>query len=424
MPHTILVVDDEEPFRLMLRQLLERYNYRVIEAGDGNGALKVFRTTVPDMVILDMNMPGMSGLEICKMFRQDPYGGSIPIIFLSGCGGVDDIVKGIEGGANDYIRKPFEINELLARIKMQLSWRPAFDAKRWGNGQFRPGTVIEGDIGEQYKIESLLATGGMGVIFLGHRVSDNTKVVIKTLNSSFLNDYKDIQRFLQEANITISLKHPNIAQGLEVVRKPDYCFFVMKFVEGNSLATLLEKNGRISQDFALHIIQQIAAGISHLNSYGLVHRDIKPGNILVDESNNAVLVDLGLAKDSKQPDLTTEGVILGTPYYLSPEQAMGQNLDIRSDIYSLGATFYHAITGMVPFQGSTTIAIINARFLRDPVQPQDLVTEISPQISAIINKMLAHKIEDRFQSPEELLDVLTKVDLTNSSANSATSMGR
>lgn len=410
--YSILIVDDEPGFRHMIRKFLEMEGFHVIEASDGAGAIKVFQTTTPDMVILDVHMQGMDGFDTCRKLREDAYGASIPILFLSGMTGEEDKVRGLLEGGDDYICKPFNPKEFLARIKTNIRRiQNSKSFRDWLEHKFDPGSILQGSNGQQYRIESRLSSGGMGVIFYGVRISDNLPVVIKTLNSSFLDNYKDIQRFLREAQTTISLNHPNIVSGLDVVSSEKSCFFVMRFVSGKSLALILDENGRISQQLALHIAKQITRGIIHMNQHGVVHRDIKPGNILIDPNWNAVLVDLGLAKaqhNNKKPDLTTEGVILGTPYYLSPEQATGDNLDIRSDIYSLGATLYHCITGMVPFRGSTTIAIINSRFLNDPLPAQDVIPEIHPDFSRVISKMMAKSLTNRYQTPEELL-----VDLEN-----------
>ncbi len=413
--YTILVVDDDENLSQMIRCLLERQGHRVIEARDGEAAVKVFKATAPDMALLDINIgKGINGFDVCKAIRQDPYGVSIPIIFITGMSSEEDLIQGFQEGADDYIRKPFNIPEFNARVNAQIARikRQTLRITKLGDRQFKPGHLIEGENGEKYQIISRLSSGGMGVIFKGCRMSDNLAVVIKTLNSSFLDNYKDIQRFLREADSTISLKHPNIAEGIEVVRNTDYCFFVMKYVEGDSLAVILDKQQYINQKLALHVVKQITYGLSHFHRYSLVHRDIKPGNILVDSNHHAVLVDMGLTKTANsQPDLTTEGVILGTPYYLSPEQALGELLDIRSDIYSLGATFYHAVTGMVPFRGSSTIAIINARFLNAPESPKELVPEISESISAVIAKMMSRYPRDRYQNPTELLKALDQINL-------------
>ncbi|NUM34770.1 MAG: protein kinase [Candidatus Brocadiae bacterium] len=413
--YTILVVDDDENLSQMIRCLLEKQGHRVIEARDGEAAVKVFKATAPDMALLDINIgKGINGFDVCKAIREDPYGVSIPIIFITGMSSEEDLLQGFQEGADDYIRKPFSIPEFNARVNAQIARikRQTLRITKLGDRQFKPGHLIEGESGEKYQIISRLSSGGMGVIFKGCRTSDNMAVVIKTLNSSFLDNYKDIQRFLREADSTISLKHPNIAEGIEVVRNTDYCFFVMKYVEGDSLAAILDKQQYISQRLALSVVKQIAQGLCHFHIYSLVHRDIKPGNILVDKNQHAVLVDMGLTKAANsQPDLTTEGVILGTPYYLSPEQALGELLDIRSDIYSLGATFYHAVTGMVPFRGSSTIAIINARFLNAPESPKDLVPEISESISNVINKMMSRYPRDRYQNPYELLKALEEIQL-------------
>ncbi len=183
----------------------------------------------------------------------------------------------------------------------------------------------------------------------------------------------------------------------------------MKYVEGDSLASILEERQFIPAQEALHIVRQIAEGLEVFYENNLVHRDIKPGNILV-HNNRAVLVDMGLTKPANsEPDLTTEGVILGTPYYLSPEQALGEPLDIRSDIYSLGATFYHAVTGLVPFRGSSTIAIINARFIQDPDAPIHLAPELTPEVSALIQKMMARYPRERYQNPKETIEAIDAI---------------
>lgn len=408
----ILIADDEKNLRQMLRRILEAQGHHIIEAENGEEALVMFCAHGPDMAILDVNMgEGMNGFETCGRLREDPYGMSIPILFLTGMGKEEDMLQGFQQGADDYIRKPFNVTELLARVTAQLARlkRQSGRFAQLGEQQFRVGTIIQGNQ-DRYKISSRISCGGMGVIFRGYRLSDHLQVAIKTLNSTFLEDRKDIQRFLREAEATVRINHPNLASGLEVVRTQSHCFFVMKYVEGRSLAQLLDERDHLPQEEALKIVIQIATGLQHLHELGLVHRDVKPGNILVTEQGKAVLVDMGLTKPTRaEADLTTEGVILGTPYYLSPEQAMGENLDIRSDIYSLGATFYHAVTGTVPFRGSSTIAIINARFMRDPEMPSLYVPEIAGEISAIIAKMMYRSPVQRYQNPTELLRDLERV---------------
>lgn len=410
---SILIADDDESLRQMLRRILEKDGLRVVEAEDGPAALRAFFSNAPDMAILDIDMgEGMTGFDVCKALRQDPYGSSIPILFLTGMNTEKDLLHGFREGADDYIRKPFSISELLARVHAQiarLQRRPQL--AQLGDRQFNIGSVLEGEMQEKYKITSRISSGGMGVIFRGYRVSDNLQVAIKTLNSSFIGNPKDLQRFLREANATVQIRHTNVASGIEVVRTPNFCFFVMEYIQGENLSVILDSCGYLRQDRALDIVTQIARGLVYLHQLGLIHRDVKPGNILVTPGNRAVLVDLGLAKPTtrEEPALTTEGVILGTPYYLSPEQAMGENLDIRSDIYSLGATFYHAVTGTVPFQGSSTLAIINARFLSNPEAPHLRVPEIAAPFSRVIGKMMERLPAQRYQTPMELLQDLEKL---------------
>lgn len=410
---TILLADDDNSLRQMIARVLERQGHRVVETNSGEMALQTFQANPVDLVILDVDMgPGLNGFEVCKKLRQDPYGASIPIIFLTGMAEEEHLILGFEQGADDYVRKPFSLPEFLARLNAQIERlrRQSQTRQQMGEQQFRIGMTIEGGNQESYKITSRLSSGGMGVIFRGYRLRDSVEVAIKTINSSFLANHKDIQRFLREANATLQIRHPNLASGIEVVRTPQYCYFVMEYIKGESLSSILDRENHVSQRRALDIVIQIARGLEYLHGLSLVHRDVKPGNILVTPEGRAVLVDMGLAKRvDTEANLTTEGVILGTPYYLSPEQAMGENLDIRSDIYSLGATFYHAVTGSVPFRGSSTIAIINARFIVDPEAPHLRVADVSTEISHVINKMMARSLAERYQTPTLLLEDLLKL---------------
>ncbi len=412
--HTILIADDEENLREMLIQILQGLGHTVIAAENGESALELFRDEGPDMVILDVNMgAGRNGFEICKIIREDPYGVSVPIIMLTGMDQNEAMVHGFQKGADDYIRKPFKIAEFRARVNAQLSkiQRQSDKIGQLSDRQFKIGTVVEGESEERYKITSRLSSGGMGVIFRGVRLNDDTKVAIKTLNSDFLDNYKDVKRFFREAKATIQIKHPHVSTGLEIIRNNEYCLYIMEYVAGESLATILSKERFLSQEKSVKIIRQLTDGVCHFNKLGLIHRDIKPGNILVDEEGNAVLIDMGLTKmTNERSDLTTDGIILGTPYYLSPEQAMGEPLDIRSDIYSLGVTFYHLLTGSPPFRGPTTLAIINARFTTTPEVVDAIVPHISSRVSEVVEKMMAHRLEDRHQTPEELLEELIEIE--------------
>lgn len=412
--YTILIADDDDKLRQLVRRILELDGHKIIECSSGAAAIEAFKITTPDLAILDINMGvGANGYEVCKYIRGDSFGASIPVIFLTGMNKEEDLIQGFQEGADDYIKKPFSLPEFKARVKAQLERlkRQTRTITQLGDKQFKIGSEIEGEK-DNYIISSRLSSGGMGVIFRGSRLSDKLEVVIKTLNSSFVDNYKDIQRFLREANITISSSHPNVAQGIEIVRTAEHCFYVMRYVQGESLDIKLEKEKYIHIKDCLNIIKQITTGLQHLHSLSLIHRDIKPGNILVDSNNTAILVDMGLTKTANsQPDLTTEGVILGTPYYLSPEQAMGEILDIRSDIYSLGATFYHCATGNVPFRGSSTLAIINARFLGEPISPKETIPEIPDEVSHIISKMMARNPKNRYQTPTDLLQALERIHI-------------
>ncbi len=264
---------------------------------------------------------------------------------------------------------------------------------------------------EGYEIEGKIGHGGMGVVYRARQKSLDRVVAIKVLSSSLARDRRFIGRFLREARAVAKLNHENIIVGIDVGKSGGVYYFVMEYVEGETVHEILRREKRLPERRALEIARQIALALGHAAENGLVHRDVKPDNIMMAKDGVAKLCDLGLAKSIlEDPRLTQSGATHGTPHYMSPEQARGSaSIDIRSDIYSLGATLYHMLVGEVPFDGSSAAVILLKHLTEHVPSPRAKRPEISENTCHLVEKMMAKRPEHRYQDPAELLADLDRV---------------
>ena len=261
-----------------------------------------------------------------------------------------------------------------------------------------------------FGIVEKLGVGGMGVVYKARQLSMDRLVALKVLPRRLARDSSFIARFLREARSAARLNHPHIVQGIDVGEADGLYYFAMELVDGESLRDRIRRVGRVSESEALQVARQIALALEHANAHHIIHRDVKPDNILLTRDGVAKLADLGLAKRKTDAAVTQAGAPLGTPLYMSPEQARGQNdLDTRSDIYSLGATLYHAVVGSPPFTGPNATAVITRHLFERPPSPRDAVPELTEGFCSVILKMLAKEPKARYQSPEVLLEDITRL---------------
>ena len=257
----------------------------------------------------------------------------------------------------------------------------------------------------RYELLAQLGQGGTARVWSARDRKDNVVVALKVLLPELCRDQKAVDRFVREARLLIDLQSPHLVQGYRVAREGETVYCAMELIEGSCLQEELAVRGRLEEGEALRIVAQIARALSVLHARGLVHRDVKPGNVLVDTTGRAVLIDLGFALEtaaSGAPPAAPE-TTAGTAAYISPEQARGQiDLDVRADIYSLGATLYHLVTGSLPFEGRTSEELV-ARAVLDSLSGQAIRRlGLSPQLHWFIEKMMAKEKAHRFQSPEQL----------------------
>jgi serine/threonine-protein kinase len=264
-----------------------------------------------------------------------------------------------------------------------------------------------------YKILTKIGQGTMGSIYKALQISMDRIVAIKTLAPQHAANDRFRERFLREARAVAKLNHPNIIQGIDVGESNGVHYFAMEYVDGPTVGDLLRRGGAMDERRALNVITQIARALSHAFDHGIIHRDIKPDNIMLTRDGTAKLCDLGLVKlsaDDKRASETRAGASMGTPYYISPEQARGDNdVDTRSDIYSLGASFYHLCTGQVPFQGISAADVISKHLTAPLVPPRNLNPLVSPAVEHIVVKMMQKDREARHATPREVVKDLEAV---------------
>lgn len=269
-----------------------------------------------------------------------------------------------------------------------------------------------------YELQGKLGKGAMATVYKARQLSLDRTVAIKVLPKRMSESPEFVERFYKEGKAAARLSHNNIVQAIDVGATPDdFHYFVMEYIEGKTLYDIMQPppvgDGRnFSETEALDITMQIADALAHAHKRGLIHRDVKPKNIILTPQGVAKLTDLGLARDTDDKDAATSeaGKAYGTPYYISPEQIRGDvDIDFRADIYSLGATMYHLVTGRPPFDGDTPSAVMH-KHLKQPLVPPDHVnTALSAGIGEIIEVAMAKNREDRYQSAEDMLEDLGAV---------------
>ncbi|MDA1222748.1 MAG: serine/threonine-protein kinase, partial [Planctomycetota bacterium] len=255
-----------------------------------------------------------------------------------------------------------------------------------------------------YEILARIGAGAMGTVFKARQKHMNRIVALKVLKPALARDERFVERLRREARIVGKLNHPNIVTGYDLGEEGGYHFFVMEYVEGRSLRQLLHEWGMFPEEQVLDVAIQIAGALAHAYDCGVIHRDVKPANILIDSEGRVKLTDMGLAKVETDLQLTREGATVGTPQYISPEQARDpRSADARSDLYSLGATLFHMATGQTPFHADTIGELITKVLHDRPPTAISVNPALGDGLSLVIRKLLSKDPELRYQTPAELL---------------------
>ena len=255
----------------------------------------------------------------------------------------------------------------------------------------------------RYEVLGELGQGAMGIVYKARDPLIDRVVAIKTINLGLALDEKEEYegRFYQEAKAAGRLNHPNIVTIYDVGKSGDVAYIAMEFLQGRELRDIMNDGGLLPVDQVLDIVAQVAQGLAYAHEHGIVHRDVKPSNIMVVRDGHAKITDFGIARMASSAVRTQTGMVLGSPKYMSPEQVMGKEIDQRSDIFSLGVMLYEMLTGQAPFNGENVNAIMYQTLNAVPAPPNTLNPAVPEMINFILAKALAKKVEDRYQNAKD-----------------------
>jgi len=482
----ILIVDDDEDNREVLRRRLERDGHAPACAVNGREALDRVADEGFDLVLLDVMMPEMDGYETLRRLKAGQKTRDIPVIMISALDDLRSIVRCIERGAEDYLPKPFDPVLLRARIEASLEkkrfrdqevdylrqvdrvieaaasveagaydrtsltdvaqradalgrlarvfdsmagevrsretrlrsrvreLRQEIDAARGGRGvtealegsQLEPGETFAG----RYEIIELLGHGGMGAVYRVHDLELDEEVAIKLIKDEFVSDPESLERFKTEIRLARRISHPNVVRTHDFGETDGVRFLTMELVEGLTLRELLDSRERLGVSAVLAIAGQLADSLAIAHAQGVVHRDIKPQNLLLDSGGVLKVMDFGVACLAERSSaLTQAGAIIGTPAYMSPEQLIGEAVDERSDLYSAGVVLYECLSGRPPLDGGSPITLIAKVLGEEPAPLADLADGVPDAVCSLIHRLLAKNPGDRVQSAAALSGELARM---------------
>jgi serine/threonine protein kinase/tetratricopeptide (TPR) repeat protein len=266
------------------------------------------------------------------------------------------------------------------------------------------GTVFAG----RYEVIELLGTGGMGRVYRVLDTKINEEMALKLIRPEIASDKKTIERFSNELRLARHVSHKHVCRMYDLGEDAGIHYITMEYVPGESLKSMIKMTKQLSASTAISIAKQVCGGLAEAHKYGVVHRDLKPGNIMIDKDGNVRIMDFGIARSLEAKEVTETGMLIGTPEYMSPEQVTGEGEDHRSDIYSLGIILYEMLTGRLPFEGKTPISIAMKHQREIPKSPQELNPQIPDSLVCVILKCMEKKKEMRYQNAVEILTELNK----------------
>ena len=263
-------------------------------------------------------------------------------------------------------------------------------------------------LGKRYEIDEVIGEGGMAKVFRGTDTVLGRTVAVKVLAPQFAEDEQFVARFRREAQAAAALNHPNIVSVFDTGSSGSVHYIVMEYVEGRTLREVIRAESRLLPERSVEIAEAVSRALSAAHEKGLVHRDIKPGNIMLTGDGQVKVMDFGIARATSADTVTQTAAVLGTAAYLSPEQAQGETVDARSDIYSLGVVLYEMLTGRQPFSGDSPVSVAYKHVTQDPPPPSSINPDVPESLDAVVMKSLAKNADNRYQSASEMGDDLRR----------------
>src|SRR5687767_13268736 len=268
-------------------------------------------------------------------------------------------------------------------------------------GDVTPDTIVDG----RYRIQERLGAGGMAAVYRAHDMQHGREVALKLLYRRFAEDEDFVERFRREASAAAGLQHPNVVQVYDRGAWDGTWYIAMEFLDGRSLKQVVRETGPVEPQTAIELVTQVLKAARFAHKRGVIHRDIKPHNVIIDSEGRAKVTDFGIARAGAS-DMTETGSIIGTAQYLSPEQAQGHPVDARADLYSIGIVLYELLTGALPFDAESAVTIALKQVTEDPTPPMQLNPAVSPALDSVVMRALRKDPAERFQSADDFIAAL------------------
>lgn len=442
----ILVVDDVAVNRQVLSILLRKAGYQPLTAFSAEHALQQIAFRMPDLIMLDIRMPGTDGYALCRRLRAEPSTAKVPIIFLSALDEAGDKVKAFESGGADYVTKPFQAPEVLARVAHQLKIarlqrdleRDKAELLRMNEllvaaqrktamvfnslSELLPGLVLDG----KYRIEERIGSGGFGVVYRARHLGLERAVALKVFRPPAGAGGSDaLSRFQLEGISACRVSHPNAVTVLDsAVSTQGIPYLVMELLDGHTLYFEIVRKRQLSVRRCLQIGIPLCEVLVAAHAAGIIHRDIKPENVMLHRGAGGEVVkvlDFGLAKllgaepPSVAPVVTGQNDLVGTPVYIAPERLEGKEYDGRTDVYSVGIMLYEMLAGQVPFadRNESFLKIIYNHLHAEPAPLRVHRSDLSAAMEAVVMRALTRNPLRRptaQQLRDELLALAQVVD--------------
>ncbi|MCA3000924.1 MAG: protein kinase [Rhodocyclaceae bacterium] len=406
--NSVLLVEDDEIVREVIARTLRARQFEVTVAPSGEDALALIRSRAFDMILSDVNMPGMDGFSFIRSVRMTPTLGQPEVIFISSTDDRALFKRAMNVGACDFLIKPFSGAELGEAVTSRLADR----GNRMGM-HAAVGLGLKGESGSAlsvpgYETVRTLGEGASSKVLLAKHLhtGDQHALKLARLPDRSGEQREVINRFLTEYSMLVRISHRNVARVFEHGLVENYLYIGMEYLPGGDLR--LDIDAGMAPKRAQKYAEQIAAALGAIHGAGIIHRDLKPANILMRMTGEAVLADFGIAKQiGSGLALTQNNIALGTPYYMSPEQATASPLDVRSDLYALGVLLFEMLTGRPPYLAPTSVEImamhVNAAV---PMLPE----KFAP-FQPVLRRLLAKEPGDRYTSAEAAQNAIAAVQI-------------
>ncbi|MEZ6184757.1 MAG: protein kinase [Planctomycetota bacterium] len=398
------ILEDSFSLALLIRRILEQRGYEV-ETYTSIEEAQALLKAPPDLLICDVRLGDGDGIDFLERMSVALGEARPPVLVLSALGAEEDLLRGYDAGADEYLTKPVSMGELLAKVSMLLARRrrgmpaPEADDARLPGGQLAFG---------RYRVERKLGAGAFGAVYAAHDQKLDQRVALKVLHTLRGAELLHRQRFLRESYTLSLVESPHVVRLIDFGEQEGRLYAALEFVKGPTLLKQVALEGPLGREALLHVLDGTAQALDVLSQHSLVHRDIKPENVILRDGDpaRATLIDFGLAKSGGDHMLTKVGTVLGTPAFMSPEQISGSDLSHASDQFSLALTARFALTGETAFPALTGVQLLSAMAQRRVSFPDTL----DPGLRAVLERMTALRPEHRYPTPAALLRDLRRLE--------------